>query len=234
VDDPSGSDFASASRHEKTCFVGLAFGGSISPEWGFSFLNQYLGEIRPAVKLSHAQVVFGFCGEEDRGNQRLQFLTGKCFAVGAVSDAPLFGTGSSHAFLVCDLPIAWAAVAFHVLCSIHLMTEQSSPSVNESLPHRRVFGSSSAKVAVVAAITYHLCAFIQHVLLRLYDLSGLPRELSGKLDPCESVLSDLLCISLGASHFRMSRCPDSHWTTSQKAYERRQMFEVQVPSVRRL
>ena len=169
------------------CFVGLAFGRSINPERRFSSLNQYLGEIRPAFKLSHAQVVFGFCGEEDRWNQRLQFLTGKCFAVGAVGDAPLFCAGSSPAFLVCDLAIGWAAVAFHVLCSIHLMTEQFSPSVNESLPYRRVFGSSSAKVAVVAAITYHLCAFIQDVLLRFYDRSGLFRELSGKLDPCESV-----------------------------------------------
>jgi len=114
------------------------------------------------------------------------------------------------------------------------MTEQFSPSVNESLPYCKVFGSSSAKVAVVAAITYHLWAFIQDVLLRLYDLSGLPRELPSKLDPYESVLSDAVCSGLGASHFGVSRCPDRRWTTLQNVRESFQMIEAKMPPLRRL
>jgi hypothetical protein len=58
------------------------------------------------------------------------------------------------------------------------MTEELSPTVNQSLPDGGVFGSGCTKMTVVAAIAYHLCAFVQGVLLRLLDVSGLPRELS--------------------------------------------------------
>jgi hypothetical protein len=71
------------------------------------------------------------------------------------------------------------------------------------------------------------------VLLRLHDWFGLFGELSGKLDPCEVVLSGLLRISLGASHFRVSRCPDSRLIVLQKAYESCQMFEAKVRPLRR-
>jgi hypothetical protein len=81
------------------------------------------------------------------------------------------------------------------------MTEEFSPAINQSLPDGRVFRSSNTKVAVVPAVAHHLCAFIQHVLLRIYDVLGLPGPLSGNLDLCERALSGALRIGLNASHF---------------------------------
>ena len=134
-----------------------------SPERRLSSLNEYIGEIWSAIKLSHAQVVFRFRSEEDRRNQRLQFLTGKCFAVGATLDALLFCAGPGSALRVCDLAVAWAPVAFHVLCGVTFVTEEFSPAVNQSLSDGGIFGSSRTKVTAVTTITYHLCAFAQDV-----------------------------------------------------------------------
>lgn len=68
---------------------GVTVGLSASPEQGFALPSQHLGEIGLAVKLFDAQVVFRFRGEEDRRNERLQFLAREFIAVGAALNASL-------------------------------------------------------------------------------------------------------------------------------------------------
>ena len=207
---------------------------SASSERRPSSLNEYLGEIWSAIKLSHAQLVFRFRSEEDRRNQRLQFLTGECFAVSAALDALLFCAGPSSALLVCDLAVAWAPVTFHVLCGLTFVTGEFAPAVNQSLYDGGIFGSSPHKGDSCNHNNLSSLCFRSRRTTRLLDVSSSPGEVSGQLDSCECALSGIFCVGLCAPHFLVGRYLGGRLNTFHQVGELSQITEVKASCLRSL
>jgi hypothetical protein len=161
-------------------------------------IGEHPQQIGHAIKLPHAQIVLLLRNRRRlwikpyqhilaTGHQVLHLVTKKLVAISTALHTPLPGTGPGLTHLIRNPAIAGTPITFDVLGRIILMAKKPPPTIHHPLPDLRILRTRRAQVAIVTAITDHLCHSQSSVSIQILDKETFVRYNMSKLAVLDTI-----------------------------------------------